>query len=115
MSFYTCSLFLLVLVCISLHASNARRLAGYESHAHDKFHVSVRNAEKSVSIAAEKMESSSKMEENDHKVLKSKDQKKGQESFGSVPWRVPHNKPEEKHPGFNLDYSPPKTHPPSHN
>jgi len=31
--------------------------------------------------------------------------------------RVPHNKKKhsEKHPGFNLDYSPPKTHPPSHN
>lgn len=33
----------------------------------------------------------------------------------SVPWRVPHSKRGDKHPGFNLDYSPPKTHPPSHN
>ncbi|MED6172425.1 hypothetical protein PIB30_049958 [Stylosanthes scabra] len=34
----------------------------------------------------------------------------------SVSWRVPHKKPSEKNnPGFNLDYSPPKTHPPSHN
>lgn len=30
-------------------------------------------------------------------------------------WRVPHKKSSEKNPGFNLDYSPPKTHPPSHN
>jgi len=31
--------------------------------------------------------------------------------------RVPYNKKKhsEKHLGFNLDYSPPKTHPPSHN
>ncbi|KAF2303482.1 hypothetical protein GH714_018819 [Hevea brasiliensis] len=36
-------------------------------------------------------------------------------SLVSVPWRVPHNKRGEKHPGFNFDYSPPKTHPPSHN
>ncbi|XWS32363.1 hypothetical protein CRYUN_Cryun23aG0153100 [Craigia yunnanensis] len=36
-------------------------------------------------------------------------------SVVSVSWRVPHRKHGEKHPGFNLDYSPPKTHPPSHN
>jgi hypothetical protein len=28
---------------------------------------------------------------------------------------VPQKKRGERHPGFNLDYSPPKTHPPSHN
>lgn len=33
----------------------------------------------------------------------------------SVSWRVPQKKRVEKQPGFNLDYSPPKTHPPSHN
>ncbi|KAF7844863.1 Transmembrane protein [Senna tora] len=33
-----------------------------------------------------------------------------------VSWRVPHHKKRgNKNPGFNLDYSPPKTHPPSHN
>ena len=37
------------------------------------------------------------------------------ESLVSVSWRVPRKKPSEKNPGFNLDYSPPKTHPPSHN
>ena len=37
------------------------------------------------------------------------------ESLASVPWAVPHKKRSEKNPGFNLDYSPPKTHPPSHN
>ena len=37
------------------------------------------------------------------------------ESLVSVPWAVPHKKRNEKNPGFNLDYSPPKTHPPSHN
>ncbi|GMN44693.1 hypothetical protein TIFTF001_013892 [Ficus carica] len=36
-------------------------------------------------------------------------------SHVSVSWRVPHKKRGEKQPGFNLDYSPPKTHPPSHN
>ncbi|MBA0584096.1 hypothetical protein Gorai_014924 [Gossypium raimondii] len=33
----------------------------------------------------------------------------------AVSWRVPHKKHDEKNPGFNLDYSPPKTHPPHHN
>ncbi|CAN6562612.1 unnamed protein product [Malus baccata var. baccata] len=37
-------------------------------------------------------------------------------SFVSVSWCVPRNKRRvQKQPGFNLDYSPPKTHPPSHN
>ncbi|KAK9273603.1 hypothetical protein L1049_018413 [Liquidambar formosana] len=38
------------------------------------------------------------------------------ESFVSVSWHVPHDKKQgESQPGFNIDYSPPKTHPPSHN
>ena len=37
------------------------------------------------------------------------------ESLVSVSWLVPRKKPGQKNPGFNLDYSPPKTHPPSHN
>ncbi|CAK9159374.1 unnamed protein product [Ilex paraguariensis] len=37
------------------------------------------------------------------------------ESLATVSWRVPHRKRREKQPGFNLDYSPPKTHPPVHN
>ncbi|KAK4755552.1 hypothetical protein SAY87_009309 [Trapa incisa] len=37
-------------------------------------------------------------------------------SLVSVGWRVPHKKPTtEEHPGLTSDYSPPKTHPPSHN
>ncbi|XP_010258975.1 PREDICTED: uncharacterized protein LOC104598549 [Nelumbo nucifera] len=35
-------------------------------------------------------------------------------SLGSVSWRVPHEK-QKKHPGFDQDYAPPKTHPPTHN
>lgn len=30
-------------------------------------------------------------------------------------WRVPHRKRGDQEPGFNQDYSPPKTHPPVHN
>ncbi|XP_054780037.1 root meristem growth factor 10 [Prosopis cineraria] len=41
---------------------------------------------------------------------------KTHESHVSVSWSVPPKKKRGyKNPGFNLDYSPPKTHPPSHN
>lgn len=33
----------------------------------------------------------------------------------TVSWRIPHKKRGEQQPGFNLDYAPPKTHPPVHN
>ncbi|CAI9786018.1 unnamed protein product [Fraxinus pennsylvanica] len=33
----------------------------------------------------------------------------------SVSWRVPHKKRGEEEPWFNLDYLPPKTHPPHNN
>lgn len=32
-----------------------------------------------------------------------------------VTWKLPQKKRGEKQPGFNLDYAPPKTHPPTHN
>lgn len=35
-------------------------------------------------------------------------------SLVTVSWRIPHAK-RSVHPGFNLDYSQPKIHPPSHN
>lgn len=44
-----------------------------------------------------------------------KGQSVGDESLVSVSFRVPHKKPSEKQPGFNLDYAPPKIHPPHHN
>ncbi|KAE9610774.1 hypothetical protein Lalb_Chr07g0190181 [Lupinus albus] len=37
------------------------------------------------------------------------------ESLVTVSMHVPHKKPLEEHPQFNLDYAPPKTHPPHHN
>lgn len=38
------------------------------------------------------------------------------ESVDSVAWCVPHKKRgHQQQPGFNLDYAPPKTHPPVHN
>ncbi|KAF8379248.1 hypothetical protein HHK36_028680 [Tetracentron sinense] len=55
-------------------------------------------------------------------LLKEVDNKEGtisgvvqMESLVSVSWPVPHDKGRDHDPGFNLDYAPPKTHPPSHN
>ncbi|KAJ4839838.1 hypothetical protein Tsubulata_010065 [Turnera subulata] len=52
---------------------------------------------------------------NDHEQKARNPSGAGKESLVAVSWRVPQRKRGEKHPGFNLDYSPPKTHPPSHN
>lgn len=37
------------------------------------------------------------------------------QGVATVQWRVPHPKKGEAVPGFNMDYLPPKTHPPVHN
>lgn len=37
------------------------------------------------------------------------------QSHVSVSWRVPPMEKHKGHPGFNVDYAGPKTHPPSHN
>ncbi|GMI99077.1 hypothetical protein HRI_003577000 [Hibiscus trionum] len=99
------SSFLVFLLCLSLHACTAPPLAA--------LHVSAKNND-----GTQKLE--------DAGQVKFKTVEKGKESTTSGPigtskavvsvsWRVPHRKHGEKHPGFNLDYSPPKTHPPSHN
>ncbi|WCJ22913.1 hypothetical protein M5689_004974 [Euphorbia peplus] len=85
MSLNSCSPFLIFLVCISLYACNARRLAGYDN----ELHISNMNVEKSVSVATTNVpESSSKMREID--TLED---------------------PLDAH----IDYTPGKTSPPIHN
>ncbi|GAA0152980.1 hypothetical protein LIER_43201 [Lithospermum erythrorhizon] len=37
------------------------------------------------------------------------------ETLVSVPWKLPHKKKGKRQPWIDLDYSPPKTHPPVHN
>ncbi|EEF50332.1 root meristem growth factor 10 [Ricinus communis] len=137
------SFLLLFLLCNSLHACNARPIPATTDNTNldKKFN---QNDEKKVSVA-EKVESSASgiakedsivqthlLEDNNQTSKDSKAKNKKlmmakediarkssgsvqKESLVSVPWRVPHKKRGDKHPGFNLDYSPPKTHPPSHN
>ncbi|KAK8487299.1 hypothetical protein V6N13_093430 [Hibiscus sabdariffa] len=104
------SCFLVFLLCLSLHACTARRLAAVHSENQHKkqVHVSAKNDPQ-------------KPEDTEVKFKTVEDEKSISGAIGtrkpvvSVSWRVPHRKHGEKFPGFNLDYSPPKTHPPSHN
>ncbi|XP_030491740.2 root meristem growth factor 10 [Cannabis sativa] len=115
-----------------------------KSNDHDQFStnhqkdqsVVVEQKEKSTSSNTEADHHQIISTSDDHMISKTKDvmeirpkelmkKKKGKgsdddedynkKSGVSVSWRVPHKKRGEKQPGFNLDYSPPKTHPPSHN
>ncbi|KAJ1383686.1 hypothetical protein SESBI_43155 [Sesbania bispinosa] len=127
-------LLLLLFLCISLHACNARHLSPLDKK---KSHFSIKNGEKNgfdfspkqLNEGIQKMEKEELVGDSEkaknrrrtsQRVVKVKGIGKGSgalqsESLVSVSWRVPHKKQSQKHPGFNLDYSPPKTHPPSHN
>ncbi|KAJ6679422.1 TRANSMEMBRANE PROTEIN [Salix purpurea] len=95
--------------------------------------VSKANSSSSNDFGAEKEDSIAKthdqMDDNAQKLMNSKAKQKSsmtdekvkdsgafhKASLVSVSWPVPRKKRGETHPGFNLDYAPPKTHPPSHN
>ncbi|XP_011033544.1 PREDICTED: uncharacterized protein LOC105131996 [Populus euphratica] len=93
--------------------------------------VSQADSSSSNEFGAAKEDSIAKTDQLDDNAQKLKDPKAKQESISdekvkdsgaahkeplvSVSWPVPQKKRGETHPGFNLDYSPPKTHPPSHN
>ncbi|XP_061363822.1 root meristem growth factor 10 [Gastrolobium bilobum] len=126
---------LLLFLCISLHACNARHLSPLDKKLEKKSHISVKSDEKNGFDSSPKelnegdnkkmetrfvadSEKLKKRSSTNQRVLKAKGKASGasqSESLVSVSWRVPHKKPSQKHPGFNLDYAPPKTHPPHHN
>ncbi|KAE8723329.1 Ubiquitin-like superfamily protein isoform 1 [Hibiscus syriacus] len=105
--------FLVFLLCLSLHASTARRLAAVHSANQriKELHVS---AAKNDTQKLQDAEVKFKTVENE-KEKSSSGEIGASKPVVSVSWRVPHRKHGEKLPGFNQDYSPPKTHPPSHN
>ncbi|KAK2650604.1 hypothetical protein Ddye_018093 [Dipteronia dyeriana] len=129
MSILCCLLFFL---CISMHACNARPLVSIdkndEKKGMDKLPVPVK-AEFTFSNtdqvrASSRSENVSEMTSLANKQKKSKSNEKTKtsgsnqnESLVSVSYQVPRNRNKHavKHPGLNSDYSPPKTHPPSHN
>ncbi|KAK8570479.1 hypothetical protein V6N13_003156 [Hibiscus sabdariffa] len=102
--------FLVFLLCLSLHACTARPLAAL--HAEDKH-------ENELHVSTKNNDDTQKLEDADVKFKRAENEKEkncgASKPVVSVSWRVPHRKHGEKNPGFNLDYSPPKTHPPSHN
>ncbi|KAE8725985.1 Ubiquitin-like superfamily protein isoform 1 [Hibiscus syriacus] len=107
------SCFLVFLLCLSLYASTSRRLPALhnENKHQNQLHVSTKNND-----GRQKLPDAEVM----YKTVESQKEKTSgaigtSKAVVSVSWRVPHRKHGEKHPGFNLDYSPPKTHPPSHN
>ncbi|KAL3516957.1 hypothetical protein ACH5RR_023859 [Cinchona calisaya] len=56
-----------------------------------------------------------KLVEKKHDQVKDDDHVAQNESLAKVSWKLPHRKRGEQQPGFNLDYAPPKIHPPVHN
>ncbi|KAE8038694.1 hypothetical protein FH972_011173 [Carpinus fangiana] len=127
MSFTSC--LLVLLLCFSLHACNARHLPAADDHKrleksdHEKTGSDKISALSKVQafFSKQNVDSTQKGKETktNQKTYKSEGKTSSDavetESLVSVSWHVPHKEHSEKNPGFNLDYSPPKTHPPSHN
>ncbi|BAT97662.1 hypothetical protein LR48_Vigan11g068200 [Vigna angularis] len=117
----TASYLLLFFLCISLHACYARHLNPLNIKLQEKSHFSIKLNEgpnKTETRLVGDAEKPRNRRSTNHRVQQDKNGAGVlQKSLVSVSWRVPHNKkkPRQKHPGFDLDYSPPKTHPPHHN
>ncbi|KAG8391621.1 hypothetical protein BUALT_Bualt01G0206400 [Buddleja alternifolia] len=120
-------------LCFSFHPCNARSFGVIHKELEEEFQNSISkknerlnqvrvseqpdmksampNASTSAKIGSKFGEKSVKRESNE--PGKHIDQAKGDQV--KVSWRVPHKRKGEQEPGFNLDYLPPKTHPPVHN
>ncbi|KAK1307347.1 hypothetical protein QJS10_CPA10g00871 [Acorus calamus] len=80
----------------------------------------IKNVEKLTTSEASSMQPKFTTMEEEQKQTSEKEERAGSgvvrtQSLVTVPWRVPHVRHREQQPGFNVDYDPPKTHPPSHN
>ncbi|XP_057458203.1 uncharacterized protein LOC130748965 [Lotus japonicus] len=126
---------LLLFLCISLHACNARRIGPLDKKMEKKHHFSTKSDEKiefdsspkqlndegngnvGARLVADSMKPKSRRSTHQI-VLKGKASGSLRtESLASVSWRVPHHKKHSQKQlvQFDVDYEPPKTHPPSHN
>ncbi|XAR54148.1 hypothetical protein NMG60_11029163 [Bertholletia excelsa] len=124
---------LLFLLCLPLHACNARPLGVIGDKLEKRF-LLPKNDEKLSPVkipVALKPSSSSRVVGGDLKLIGSKAKKlkapeakkpkdhetkisgasQTYELPSSVSWNMPHGKRGEEHPGFDLDYLPPRTHP----
>ncbi|XP_022872712.1 uncharacterized protein LOC111391693 [Olea europaea var. sylvestris] len=122
----------LVLLCSSLHACNARNFGVINKEATNRFFFTTENDDKfnlakvsiksdvKSSISTAKKETTLKEKKVEEYNLKTSTKKRvivpgDTQTDQSMSWRMPHKKRGQKDPGFNLDYLPPKTHPPLHN
>ncbi|KAL9175970.1 hypothetical protein ABFS82_02G147500 [Erythranthe guttata] len=110
---------LLVLQCFSFHACNARSFAVVRNETITKKNEDKLNIPARVSTKSSKEDSRFEKDEAG-KNIQAKgnipvEVSSGATRVASVSWTVPHKKRGEQEPGFNLDYLPPKTHPPVHN
>ncbi|KAH7577762.1 hypothetical protein ACOSP7_001218 [Xanthoceras sorbifolium] len=117
---------LLFLFCLSLHACNARPLVAIDKKDEKKgtgHKLPVLPAKEKSPLSNDQVGALSRGDSINETRLADKQKKSNEKTSGShqteslvsVSWQVPRNKRVAKHPGFNSDYSPPKTHPPSHN
>ncbi|KAL7121109.1 hypothetical protein ACP275_02G162100 [Erythranthe tilingii] len=109
-------LLLLVLQCFSFHACNARSFAVVRNETITKKNENKLNIPARVSTEGSRFKNG----EAGRKNIQAKGNIPVEVSsvatrVASVSWTVPHKKRGEQEPGFNLDYLPPKTHPPVHN
>ncbi|KAL0347680.1 UNVERIFIED_CONTAM: hypothetical protein Scaly_1784000 [Sesamum calycinum] len=139
------SFLLLLILCFSFHACNARILrAAVSSDLTKEFQCSsskkneeklnpgsssstkpdgknlVRDAPRRVLMEVDKMNGGYDHAAGNRHFKGKSDRVKGSEggeseSLSSVSRRAAHRKSGGKEPGFNLDYLPPRTHPPVHN
>ncbi|CAI9769369.1 unnamed protein product [Fraxinus pennsylvanica] len=124
----------LVLLCFSFHGCYARSFGVMNEEPTKRFLFSTKNDEKfnfnptRVSVGSDTKSSSTtpidekalKEKKVDEHNFKTSTKKRvivpgDTETDQSASWRMPHKKSGQKDPGFNLDYLPPKTHPPVHN
>ncbi|QCE03040.1 hypothetical protein DEO72_LG8g1058 [Vigna unguiculata] len=122
----TASYLLLFFLCISLHASYARHLNNIKLQQKSHFSIKLNEGPNKTEtrLVGDSEKPRNRRSTTNHRVQQAVKNGSGalKKSLVSVSWRVPHNnnnnnnkKPRQKHPGFDLDYSPPKTHPPHHN
>ncbi|KAL2511464.1 Uncharacterized protein Adt_17064 [Abeliophyllum distichum] len=131
-------LVLLSLLFFSFHGCRARSFGVFNKEPVEGFHSSIKKNEATSLVWVSIQPDTNSSESNRPKATKIKSKNMSPENpvvphsrkslhkvqvLGtvqtepavSVSWRVPHKKRGEEEPGFNLDYLPPKTHPPSHN
>ncbi|XP_020235897.1 uncharacterized protein LOC109815556 [Cajanus cajan] len=133
----TAYLVLLFFLCISLHACCARHLSPLNKKLEEKSRFSIKSDEKNGFESSPKQLNEGNNNKTETRLVGDSEKPRNRRSYNhrvhkaaigkasgalkkslvTVSWHVPHNnkKPRQKHPGFDLDYSPPKTHPPHHN